>query len=63
MVITWSDEGKKRLRSLSPKEELELTELTQNYRRFRRARARLVQLQGKVLKVVDQLEVARRREP
>lgn len=63
MAITWSDGGRKRLRSISPKEEVELTQLTETYRRFRRARARLVELHAKVLEVVDQLEVARRRAP
>lgn len=63
MAITWSDGGRKRLRSISPKEEMELTQLTGNYRRFRGARAHLVELNGKVLGVIDQLEVARRREP
>jgi len=63
MAITWSAGGCKHLRSLSPKEEMELTRLTENYRRFRRARARLVELQAKELEVIDRLEVARRQEP
>ena len=63
MAITWSAGGRKRLRSVSPKEQLELTRLTENYRRFRRARARLVELQAKELEVIDRLEVARRQEP
>jgi hypothetical protein len=63
MALTWTDAGRKKLRSLSPKEEMELTRLTGNYRRFRQARTQLVELQAKVLDVVDQLEVARRREP
>lgn len=63
MAITWSDKGHKRLRSLSPKEEMELKTLTQNYRRFRQARAKLLALQKKLLGIIDQLDVARRREP
>ena len=63
MAITWSAGGRKRLRSVSPKEQLELTRLTENYRRFRRARARLVELQAKVREVIDRLEVVRRQEP
>lgn len=62
-AITWTDNGRKRLRSLSPKEKMELTRLTENYRRFRRARARLVELHVAILGVVDQLDLARRREP
>jgi len=63
MAITWHDGSRKRLRSLSPKEEMELRRLTENYRRFRRARGQLLELQAKMLQVVDQLEVARRKEP
>ena len=62
-VITWSENGRKRLRSLSPKESMELTRLTENHRRFRRARARLVELNAKVLALVDKLAEARRQEP
>ena len=63
MAITWRDGGRKRLRSISPKEEMELSRLTQRYRRFRTARAQLVELHAKVLDVIDQLEAARRLEP
>jgi hypothetical protein len=63
IAITWTDGGRKRLRSLSPKEEMELMTLTENYRRFRRARARLVELHAKLIGVVDQLELTRRRKP
>jgi len=63
MVITWTDAGRKRLRSLSPKEEMDFTRLTEDYRRFRRARARVVELHSKLLGVVDQLEAALCRKP
>jgi hypothetical protein len=63
MAITWRDGNRKRLRSLSPKEEMELKALTENYRRFREARARVVSLNAKMLKVIDQIEAARRKEP
>ena len=63
MAITWREAGKKRLRSLSPMEEMELATLTDNYRSFRRARTRLVELHSKMLGVIDQLEAARRQEP
>jgi hypothetical protein len=63
MVITWSDGGKKRLRSLSPKEEMELTQLTERYRHVRRARAKLVAVHSKIIDVIDELETTRRKEP
>jgi hypothetical protein len=62
-AITWSDGGHKRLRSLSPEEEARLAPQTENYRRFRRARAKLVELQAEVLVVIDKIEVVMRREP
>lgn len=64
VAITWRDDaGRKRLRSLSSKEQVEMTRLTKRYRRFRRARAGLVKLQAQILDIVDKLEVLRRREP
>jgi hypothetical protein len=63
MAITWSSGGRKRLRSLSPKEEMELRRLTENYRRFRQARTQLVELHVEILDVIDQLETVRCREP
>jgi hypothetical protein len=63
MAITWTADGRKRLRSLSPKEEMVLRRLTENYRRFRQARSQLVALYAKLLEVIDQLETVRCREP
>lgn len=63
MAITWREGSRKRLRSLRPKEETELTQLTECYRTFRRARAQLIELHAEMLAVIDQLEVVRRKEP
>lgn len=63
LVVTWYAGGKKRLRSLSSREKAELSQLTECYRHFRQARARLVALHAKTLSVIDLIEVARRREP
>ena len=63
MAITWTEAGRKRLRSITLKEEMDLTRLTEDYRRYRRARDRLVALHAKLLGIVDQLEAARCRKP
>ena len=63
MAITWTDAGRKRLRSLKPKEQAEMKSFTERYRRLRRERARLVKLQAQILDIVDKLEALRRRKP
>jgi hypothetical protein len=62
-AITWSADGRKRLRSLSPKEELEMKRLTEAYRLFRQARARLVDIQTRMLETIDAIDAIRRRDP
>lgn len=63
IAISWTEGGRKRLRSLSPKEHTELVRLTERYRALRRARARWVELQAQMLVLIDRLETVRRREP
>lgn len=63
MVLSWSEAGRTRLLSLPEKRLDELRQLTKQYQRFRKARARLVQLHNKMLHVVNRIEEARRREP
>jgi len=63
MMLSWSEGGRTRLRSI-PEEKLnELKRLTETYQRFRKARARLVKIHKSMLDVVNRLEEARRREP
>ena len=72
-VLSWSEHGKTRLRALPPGERARFRQLTENYRRFRQARAALVKLQRRMLAAIDQLEktlrlpppkpAARRRKP
>lgn len=63
MAISWTDAGRKRLRSLKPRELVEMKRLTERYRRLRRTRARLIKLQAQILDVIDKLETLRRRKP
>ncbi len=62
-VLSWSDKGATRLRTLPPGERTRLRQLTENYRRFRQARATLVKLHRRVLAAVDQLEKTLRLPP
>ncbi len=63
MVLSWSEGGKARLFSI-PLERLgELQEKSEEYLRFRRARARVTEIGREILAVLDQMESLRREEP
>ena len=62
-VLSWSEHGKTRLRTLPPGERLRFTQLTESYRRFRQARAALVKLHRQMLVKVDRLEKTLRLPP
>ena len=62
-VLSWSEHGKTRLRALPPGERSPLRQLTENYRRFRQARAALVKLHRRMLAHIDRLEKALRLPP
>jgi len=60
-VLSWSEAGRTSLRAVGPKDRARWRRLAEDYRRFRHARARLVKIQGQVLRAVDRLEKALRR--
>jgi hypothetical protein len=62
-VLSWSERGKTRLRTLPPGERVRFRQLTENYRRFRQARAALVKLQRRMLATINQLEKTLRLSP
>ena len=62
-VLSWSEHGKTRLRALPPGQRPRLRQLTENYRRFRQARAALVKLHRRMLAHLDRLEKALRLPP
>ena len=62
-VISWSEHGKTRLRTLPPGELPHFRQLAGNYRRFRQARAALVKLHRRIVAHIDRLEKALRRPP
>ncbi|RPJ01965.1 MAG: hypothetical protein EHM39_02525 [Chloroflexi bacterium] len=63
IVLSWSEKGRTRLQTLPPGERAHLRQLTENYRRFRQARAALVKLQRRMLATLDQLEKTLRLPP
>jgi hypothetical protein len=63
LVISWTAKGRKRLRTVPNEQRVELMALTHRYRRFRKARARLLGIHSKILAIVDRLEAVRRKEP
>jgi hypothetical protein len=62
-VLSWSEHAKTRLRTLPPGERARFRQLTENYRRFRQARAALVKLQRRMLATIDRLEKSLRLPP
>ena len=57
-VISWSEHGKTRLRTLPSGELSHFRQLAENYRRFRQARAVLVKLHRRIVAHIDRLEAA-----
>jgi len=60
---SYSEEGRRRLRTLPPKQVRELRELAERYRRLRRARARMTRCFGEMMRILDRLERSLRRPP
>jgi len=63
MVLTWSHEGKSKLFSIPPERLSALQEKSEEYLRFRRARARVTEICKKIVGVLDRIEKLRRQEP
>jgi hypothetical protein len=62
-VLSWSEHGKTHLQTLPPGARARFHQLTENYRRFRQARAALVKLQRRMLAIIDRLEKTLRLPP
>jgi hypothetical protein len=63
MVLTWSEKGKSRLLSLSSERVVEVKKKSEEYLRFRRARARVTEIHREILALMDRFETLRREEP
>jgi len=59
--LTRSHKGKTQTRTLKPQEVRKYKKYTQAYRRHRKARAELVKLNKKILKVADEIEKEKRK--
>lgn len=62
-VISWSEHGKTRLRTLPPGELSHFRQSAENYRSFRQARAALVKLHQRIVDHIDRLEKALQLPP
>jgi len=63
MVLSWSHQGKTRLRSVPPQRLEELRSKSEEYLRFRRARAQVSVICKQMLDVIDRIEMLRREDP
>jgi hypothetical protein len=63
MVLTWSHEGKSKLFSIPCERLADLQTKSEEYLRFRRARARVTEICKMILGVMDRIEKLRREEP
>lgn len=55
-VLSWSQNGKTRLRSVGAENSARIRRLTEDHRRFRQSRAALVKLHRQILGAIDALE-------
>ena len=62
-VLSWSEDGKTRIRSLPKAGRARIRRLTETYRRLRQSRASLVKLHREILAATDRLERALRLPP
>lgn len=62
-VISWSEHGKTRLRTLPPGQRSHFRQLAENHRRLRQARAALVKLHQRIVAHIDRLETALQLPP
>ena len=62
-VLSWSEAGRTRIRSLAAGDQARIRGLAENYRHFRQCRVALVNLHRQILAAVDRLEQALRLPP
>jgi len=62
MVLSWSEEGKTRLKSLRPQQVEDVRHKSKVYARFRRSRAQVTKIYREMLEVLDRIEELRREE-
>lgn len=62
MVLSWSEDGSTRIRTIPKGKLTEVRSLTERYQKFRRARARLIKLQLEMIALIDKIDTARRKK-
>ena len=62
-VLSWSEDGRTRMRSLAVDDRADVRRLSEQYRRLRQARAEVVRLHQQILHAIDRLEEALRLPP
>ncbi len=62
-VLTWSEQGRHRMRSLPPQRVAEVRQKSKEYARFRRARAEISVLYNRILALLEQIQELRREAP
>jgi hypothetical protein len=62
-VLSVPEKGRKRMQAVPKGNRLKWQQMTDRYRRFRRARARLVKLFAEMIRLVDELERERTVPP
>lgn len=63
LVLSWSHQGRTRLKPIPPERLQELRRKSEEYLRFRRARAQVTVIYKQMLSVIDRIETLRREEP
>ena len=63
IVVTWSDQGRHRMRSLPPERVREIRQKSKEYARFRRARAEVSSIHDRMVVVLDRIQELRRQIP
>jgi hypothetical protein len=62
-VLSWSHQGKTRLLTIPPEKLDRLRTASEQYLRYRRARARAGEIFKEILKLLDRIEALRREKP
>jgi len=63
MVLSWSHQGMTRLMTIPPEKLDRVRANSEQYLRYRRARARVSEICKQILKLLDQIEKLRREKP
>jgi hypothetical protein len=62
-VLTWSEQGRHRMRSLPPQRVAEVRQKSKEYARFRRTRTEVSVLYKRILALLEQIQELRREAP